>query len=412
MNDNTLHSSDNQPLNSGVMLFPSSAQEAQRFVEQIVRLGHDASHVLAGGIGAAINWSQVNPSPAVMLVDIDGDPLPLQSLSELFENCDPTCQIVTTGSRQDVDLYRTLLRNGVCDYLVKPVPFDLLAATLARAQGADQHEAHGVRNGRTIAITGASGGCGSSTVAAGLAQLLSEQRHTATAVVDFDRHNGDLALLLGYDGDAGLAGALNSNEIDSRFLQRSMGKINDRLHLLAQEPSYQIDPHLAVDHLLSLGGNLCRMFNQVIWDLPAGRPSGSMEVLAHAQTRIVLADMNVQDARNTHRLLREIGDESEGQHLLLVINPSRGNLASGVERQQFEEFVERRIDLVLPYVAQSLSNSLLTGPLRLSSAPAFQSTLLELADLACGHTPRKTSLQSGNIISRLKNVLGRSRSAA
>ncbi|VXD00670.1 Pilus assembly protein CpaE [Pseudomonas sp. 8Z] len=403
MNDTT------QTLNndsSNLMLFAATSEEAGRFGEQLQRLGQDASLACAGGIAAAIAWSRNNPPPQVLLVDIDGDAMPLQSLAELGAVCDPACHIVAIGSKQDVDLYRNLLHSGVFDYLAKPVTLDLLAATLGRAR-AGQATSHGARSGRTIAVSGASGGCGVSTVVAGLAQILSLDRHMASAVVDFDRHNGDQSLLLGYEGDAGLAGALSSGEIDSRLLQRAMGQINERLHLLAQAPTLRPEQNFSAEHLLFLGANLCHMFNQVIWDLPAGRPHGTLDVLAHAQTRILLTDLTVQDARNLHRLLREIGDESDGQHLLVVANAARGNQAGVVERSQFEDFIERRIDLQLPHAGSALAGSLLTGSLNLNGAPALQLALQDLADLATGHTPKRTTVATSNLLSRLKRVLNR-----
>ena len=404
MTDITLH--------HDLMLFAADAEQARHYGQHLTRLGRSAELAQPGGLAAAIDWSRRHPSPDILLVDIDGEDRPLRALAELSELCDPTCHIIVLGSKQDVDLYRSLLHSGIFDYLLKPVSLDLLADTLGRARGVGHSEPHGVRSGRTIAVTAAAGGRGTSTVVAGLGLLLSQQRHTATAVVDFDRSNGDQHLLLGYDGEAGLAGALTSSEIDSRLLQRAMGQINERLHLLAQTPQLRNDTALNVDHLLNLGGNLCQLFNQVIWDLPAGCPSGSLDVLSHAQTRILLTDLSVQDARNLHRLLREIGDESEGQQLLVVANGVRGSLDPVVEREQFEDFIERKVDLLLPNAGNSLAASLLTGPLTLDGAGAFHDRLLDLADLATGHTPKRSTAASSGLITRLRQVLNRQRPAA
>lgn len=408
MNDTSIQSQ----ATANLMLFAVDSEQAGHYGERLARLGLGAEQARTGGLAAAIAWSRGNPSPELLVVDLDDDPLPLQSLAELAEVCDPACHIVALGSKQDVDLYRSLLHGGVFDYLVKPVPLDLLAATLNRARTLGHSDPHGVRSGRTIAVTGASGGCGTSTVAAGLGLLLSQQRHTATAIVDFDRSNGDQNLLLGYDGEAGLAGALSSSEIDTRLLQRAMGQINERLHLLAQTPVLRADAALDREHLLNLGGNLCRLFNQVIWDLPASQPQGSLDVLAHAQTRIVITDLSVQDARNLHRLLREIGDESDGQQLLVVANAARGHASAVVEREQFEAFIERPIDLLLPHAAGALAGSLLSGPLRLDDAAGFKDALLDLADLATGHSPKRAASVSGSLLARLRQVLNRQRPAA
>lgn len=393
-----------------LLLFAANAEQARLYGEHLVRLGYPAECARSGGVSAAIKWTRAQPVPALLLVDLDDEALPLHAINELSQSCDPACQIIALGSRQDVNLYRTLLHHGLFDYLIKPVPLDQLADTLSRAAGSEQHLP--ARTGRTIAVTAASGGAGTSTVVSGLARLLSEQRHTHCAVVDFDRANGDQALLLGYEGEAGLAAVLGSEEIDTRFLQRSMGQINERLFLLAQEADLQTAPALDTDHLMNLGGNLCHMFNQVLWDLPAGRPAGALEVLANAQTRIILTDLTVQDARHTLRLLREIGDESSGQHLLLVVNPTRNAGAGLIDQAQFEAFVGRRIDLLLPHVGTVLSQSLLRGPLSLAGLPAFENALLDLADLACGRPPAKRSGAPLSIINRLKHALRRPRTAA
>ena len=409
MNDTSLNPGQTP---AHLMLFACDAEQAKHYGQHLQRLATSPEQARSGGLAAAIEWSRNNLSPELLVVDLDGDDLPLQSISELSEVCDPSCHIIAIGSQQDVDLYRSLLHSGIFDYLLKPVSLDLLANTLNRARNLGHGESHGIRSGRTIAVTGASGGCGCSTVVSGLGLLLSQQRHTATAIVDFDRSNGDQSLLLGYEGEAGLAGALASSELDTRLLQRAMGSINERLHLLAQTPLFSPSNLLDNQHLLHLGGNLCQLFNQVIWDLPASYPQGSLEVLAHAQTRILLTDLTVQNARNLHRLLREIGDESDGQQLLVVANAVRADATPVIATSQFEDFIERRIDLQLPHAGMALASSLLRGPLQLDAAPAFRDALLELADLATGHSPKPSSRTPSSLLTRLRQVLNRQRPAA
>ncbi|WP_207281856.1 hypothetical protein [Pseudomonas sp. FW300-N2F2] len=392
----------NQPL--APALFANTAEQAQALREQLQRLGLHNARTTHGGIGAAINWCATYQA-SVLLVDLDGETSPLQAIAELSALCDPGCPIIAMGSKQEINLYRALLDNGVLDYLAKPVTLDLLANTLERARDNVEPQRKGQgRTGRSIAVTGSAGGLGCSSVVAAMAQLLASERHTPVAVVDYDRSKGDQALLLGAAHDAGLASAMHSSEIDSRFLQRAMATVNPRLALLAQEPV--ADHYLAVntDQVLNLGASLCRLYNQVIWDLPAGHPQGSLEVLKHSETRILLTELTVQGARNCQRLLQDIGDESEGQQLLLVVNPAHGSHAT-VEVRQFEEFVGRRIDLTLPFAGHDLADSLLGGPLALERVPLFRQALLNLADLACGRAPAKAPSRS--LLRRVKGALNR-----
>ncbi|RLM21931.1 histidine kinase [Brenneria alni] len=351
--------------------------------DQLARLKQQEAPVMAGGIAAARQWCELNVPPRILLVDLDGTHWPLPELEALLNVCGPTSQVIATGKEQDVGLYRALLQAGVVDYLVKPFTLDLLAATLAKCEG-QQSGPEYARMGRTIAVVSASGGCGGSTVAMGLSRLLSGERHLPVALVDFDRRNGDQLLLQGQSEDAGLAAVLGTQELDTRLLQRAMLRVDTRLHLLAQKPELGEPAPVEVDNVLNLGGALCRMFNQVIWDLPSSYPTGALDVLTYADLRIIVTELTLQDARNIRRVLHEIGDESEGQRLLIVHNQSRFAGATPLNREQFEQFTGRKIDAVLPNAGHVLAQSLSLGALDTAVAPAFQQGLRQLADLVCG----------------------------
>jgi len=394
-----------------LLLYAASTADAELFGQYLQRLGLPAGLARTGGFAAALDGCREHSAPEVLVVDLDGQASPLQAVAELAAVCPPDCRLIALGSAHDLNLYRALLHNGVQDYLCKPVPLDQFANTLRRARDPHDSSRQGSRTGRTIAVTGVGGGRGASTVAASLGQLLAGQRHSSSAVVDFDRGRGDQALLLGHEGDAGLVAALGTAQIDSRFLERALARIDERLYLLAQQPDLRAADSFTSEHLLNLGASLCQLFNQVIWDLPAGRCHGALDVLEHADTRILLCDFSVQDARNCLRLLREIGDESNGQRLLLVGNQLRPGHLDLVERAQFEDFVGHKVDLVLPHAGSVLADSLLAGPLDLARAPALRQALLDLADLACGRTPASVPAPHGNLIVRLRQALGRRRAA-
>lgn len=382
------------------ILFAADATTAGELGNILHRLGRTDAQTMPGGCAAAIRWCRAQRA-SMVIVDLDGEAVPLRAVAELASHCDPTCRIIALGTKADIDLYRSLLHGGVFDYLQKPVRLDLLASVLERADGNASGDF--TRIGRSIAVTGCAGGLGTSVVAAGLAQILSDIRRMPVAMVDFDLRKGDQGLLLGVSGDAGLGATLVSREIDVHLLQRAMIAVNPRLKLLAQEPT-SVPVEIDGEHLLTLGATLCQLFNQVIWDLPAGHPVGAMHVLHHSEIRILLTDLSVQGARATQRLLADIGDESDGQQLLLVHNPSHG-AAPGLPREQFEDYVGRRLDLALPYMGNALNEGLLHGPLALKRCPALQQGLLDLADLAAGRKPQARS-ETG-LFGRLKQAIVR-----
>lgn len=384
----------------GTAVFMAEAADVTEFSALLRRLGNDDSKVMPGGCAAAIPWCS-HQRASVVIVDIDREPAPLATIADLATHCEPTCSIIALGSHTDIDLYRALLHGGVLDYLKKPVRLDLLATALERARNGVSSDS--ARLGRSIAVTACAGGLGASCVTAGLALLLSTDRHIPVAVVDFDRRKGEQGLLLGVDPAAGLEVALATRPIDPHLLERAMVRVNPRLKLLAQEPTWT-DLAADSDHLLTLGANLCQLLNQVIWDLPAGWPNGSLEVLRHAEIRVLLIELTLQSARTARQMLEKIGDESDGQRLLLVHNPSHGANGS-IPQAQFEEYVGRKIDFALPYAGNTLRDGLLHGPLDLERSPALRQGLLDLADLICGLKPRHAAHRG--LLGRLRQAIGR-----
>lgn len=378
---------DSEERRAELAAFVHSAAEADTLRDHLGRLKRDSVTVMPGGLAVAQQWCELNLPPRILLADLDDEHWPLPMLTALLALCGPTTQVIVTGSSQDVSLYRALLQLGVTEYLVKPYTLDLLAATLAKCGGQLMGPEY-ARMGRTVAIAGAGGGCGVSTLAMGLSQLLSQERHLPVALVDYDRRNGCQLLLSGQTEDAGLAAVLASQELDARLLQRAMLKVNARLHLLAQKPELGAPSPVEVDTVLNLGGSLCRMFNQVVWDLPSYFPAGALEVLTYADLRILVTELTLQDARNLRRILHEIGDESEGQRLLLVHNQSRFSGQPPLDRAQFEHIVGRAIDVTLPYADRALAQSLSLGAMNVAGAPGFQQGLRQLADLVSGVPPK------------------------
>ena len=394
-----------------------AAVELPAVGDLLQRLRRSTATLQAGGPIEAMAWCATHGSPEIMLVDISGLAQPLAALLELAAQAGPACRIVALGDRQDVDFYRQLLQGGIFDYLLKPPRMDLLADTLQRADDDRPLGLGGAaRSGRTVACIGCAGGLGTSTLVAALGQALAHRWQTPTVLVDFDRRKGDLPLLLGLEADAGLAALLDATSIDPRLLQRTLlgtghdpaSTTGQRLQLLAQRPSVEsaIDP----ERVLELGGALSQLFSLSLWDLPSHRPSGADEVLTHAEIRIVLTECSLQGARNTQRLLSEIGDESAGQRLLVVTSGARQSGHPVLEHAQLEDFIGRAIDCHLPQAGPVLAGSLLDGPLVAATAPAYALAVEQLGLRLLGRTVSATPVSG--LVGRLSRLFALTRRPA
>src|SRR5476651_2404121 len=138
-------------------------------------------HVVIGGIDEAIAYvTKLDRSPLFLLVDLHNSAMPLSDLARLSEVCEPSVQVVALGERNDVGLFRSLLKIGVRDYLVKPLTVELIRRTLNVSDG-KVSPVKRLRAGKTVAFTGSRGGVGVTTIALNVARHLAEDTHRRIA---------------------------------------------------------------------------------------------------------------------------------------------------------------------------------------------------------------------------------------
>ena len=118
-----------------------------------------------GGIPKAIQHLGVERSPETIIVDISGVEMPVSRVHDLVELCDPGITVIAIGDRNDVGLYRDLIQAGISEYIVKPVTAQLLAKALSPAPQAAGGSQISRKLGRLVAVVGARGGVGVTTLA-------------------------------------------------------------------------------------------------------------------------------------------------------------------------------------------------------------------------------------------------------
>ena len=379
----------------------------------LAHLGREAAVLAVGGPKEAADWCSKNPVPGLLIVDLSHSDFPVAELSELGLAAGPGTRIVALGSDDSTDLYRSLLKAGAFDYLVSPLTESRVADLISRSEGDEWlglPGAESVRVGETIAITGVSGGVGTSSLAALLGLAFAEELKLETVLVDYDRRKGDLALLLGLKADNGLSGVLSAAEIDYRLIERTLiakpaAEKNEkpRLKLLGQRPGAETP--VAPEELLQVGGMLCELFPASIWDIPSHRPAGSIELLTHADVSAIVLDFTVENIRAAKILLAELGTPQPGQRRFLIANHSRSARKSLLTKEQVEGFLGEKIALELPYAEGALQASVLEGALSAEKAPELKRAVSSLAALLLGRPEMKTA--SSGLLSGLLSRFSR-----
>ena len=130
------------------------------------------------------------------------------------------------GRVNDIVLYRDLIGRGVSEYLV--VPFAVLDFVRAISHLYTHAKAEPV--GRLIAVTGAKGGVGASTLAHNIAWSIAGRSTLPTVIVDLDLPFGTAGLDFNQDPPQGIAEAVFApDRLDSNLVDRLLSKCTDKL---------------------------------------------------------------------------------------------------------------------------------------------------------------------------------------
>jgi pilus assembly protein CpaE len=346
-----------------------------------------------GNIAKAIEYLSTNRSPQVLLIDLTGTELPATEIHRLSEVCEPHTMVIAIGERNDVGLYRDLVQAGVVDYLVKPMTRTLLHNVLQPMfHGADEPAGPLQQKvGKVVAVLGARGGVGTTTVATNLAWYLSHRRSSRVALVDLDLVHGDAGLLLDVKPAGGIREVLeNPQRIDNLFLDRVMTRFGDRLFVLAAEERVDQRVNIAPKALDTLLPMLRQQFHYVILDLPRTEIELREAAMDQAHMRILVADQTIRSIRDTHRFRPMLDAPKSGQRNLLVVNRVGEQGSGAIEFAALGKAAGLSVDARIPYHPRSVLAAANAGKVAATESGPFASAIEALAGEITGSSVHKS----------------------
>jgi pilus assembly protein CpaE len=257
-----------------------------------------------GGALAAVEAYKSAPTPNVVVVEApaDRDAL-LEQLEELAQYCDAGTKVVVLGKLNDIVLYRQLIARGVSEYLV--APFDVVDFVQAMSKLFSVPGAKPL--GRVIAVVGAKGGVGASTVAHNLAWSLASVTEMATIIADFDLAFGTAGLDYNQDPPQGIAEAVFAPErVDAVLVDRLLSKCGDHLSLLAAPATLDRVLDFAEASFDSLLDAMRASTPWVVLDVPHLWSGWARRTLVVADEVIVVASPDLANLRNAKNLIDNV----------------------------------------------------------------------------------------------------------
>jgi len=265
------------------------------------RLSRAHLKVQMGGIVAANEAYSSSPTPNVIVIETDGRGGEiLAGLDQLANVCDAGTRVVVIGRLNDVLLYRELIRRGVSDYLIAPVgAIDVVRSVCGLFSSPDAKPV-----GRVVAIIGAKGGVGASTIAHNLAWAVARDLKLDTVVTDLDLAFGTAGLDYNQDPPQGIADAVFSpDRIDSGFIERLLSKCADHLSLLAAPATLDRTYEFKEDSFDSILDNLRASVPCIVLDVPHQWTAWTKRLLISADDILVVAGPDLANLRNAKNLL-------------------------------------------------------------------------------------------------------------
>jgi pilus assembly protein CpaE len=338
-----------------------------------------------GGIAAAAEAYHNAPTPNVVMIESESrhDEL-LAGLDELAHVCDPGTRVIVVGRANDIGLYRELVRRGVSEYLMAPIGvLDLVRAVSSLFGAPDAKPV-----GQTIAVVGAKGGVGASTVAHNIAWSIARDMRLHSVVADLDLPFGTAGLDYNQDPPQGIADAVFSPErIDTAFVDRLLSKCTDNLSLLAAPATLERVYDFGTDAFEAIFDVLRGSVPFIVLDVPHVWSGWAKRTLIAADSILVVAGpdlANLRNAKNMIDLLRAGRPNDHRPHYCLnqVGMPKRPE----IKAEEFAKALEAEPAAVIPFEPQMFGTAANNGQMiaEISSGHRVAQTFRQLAQIVTG----------------------------
>jgi pilus assembly protein CpaE len=341
------------------------------------RLGKVHLTVQMGGVEAAIESYRTVPTPNVIILETEGRTDILAGLDELSTVCDPGTRVVVIGTTNDAAPYRELVRRGISDYVIGPVsPLDVVRSICSLFSASEA-----LPVGRIIAVVGAKGGVGASTVAHNVAWAIARDLALDSVVIDLDLAFGTAGLDYNQDPLQGVANAVFSpDRLDTAVMDRLLAKCTDHLSLLAAPATLDRVYDFGADAFDSIFDTLRMTTPCIVLDVPHQWSGWTKRVLVGADDILVVAEPDLANLRNTKNILNMLKTARPNDRApLYCLNQVRMPKRPEIDARGFTKTIESPPIASIPFDSRMFGTAANNGQM--------------IAEIAAGHRTTKMFVQ-------------------
>jgi pilus assembly protein CpaE len=341
--------------------------------------------------------AQTNPD--IGMVAIDADPHKALDLVTRLSAASPNCTVLVVSSSNDGNLILQALRAGAKEFLTQPMRIDDLVAALGRIN--DRRFGKGdnrPRGSQVIAVAGAIGGVGTTSLAVNLGCVLAQNPQNSVALIDLDLCLGDADVFLDTIPDYTLVDvAQNVTRLDFALLKRSLTKHSSGLYLLPRPVQLEDTSLITPDDLQRVIGLLKATFSHLVLDLSKGYTPLDLVALEMANDILLITQLDLPCLRNVVRLMMSFGNmEGLAGKVKIIVN--RVGLESGqITLKKAEETIGKEVFWQLPNDYHTMIEARNNGIPLIDSAPkaAITHAVISLSKALSGETAATPAEDTG-----------------
>jgi pilus assembly protein CpaE len=289
-----------------VLLVDPNRESRQTLLEEFDQLAEVwLAEICAAYPAAAGRVVEIHPDVTVVVADTD--PAAAAALISTVVKENPGAVVLSASSLHESATILSLIRAGSREFLTLPVDAGELLATLRRLTKREQ-PVKVVPSSRprsaVIAVTGAMGEVGCTTVAVNLATTLAKTSGEDVVLVDFELVFGSIDAQLDVFPENTLSEVVRTiDRLDLTLLKRMLTRHVSGLYVLARPNEIQEAAQLEPESLRQTLGLLREAFPIVVLDTSKALQDSDFLAFEMATTILVVTQFDPTAVRNTARLL-------------------------------------------------------------------------------------------------------------
>jgi pilus assembly protein CpaE len=282
-----------------ILIISDNPNSSLKLRHALAEQGHECPPTHVVSYDAALDGLQnMTAEPDLILLAVGSDRGRWESVLKAVRTFQ-RAKIVAIGPR-DPNLILAAIHEGIDDFLDESASLgQQLAKSLGRVAQAGNRR---TTQGQTVAVLSASGGTGTTTVAANLAVLLAET--AATALLDFDMYGGNAAAFFNLNPRHTIADLCrNTDKLDKNMLGQCLLQHPSGTRVLAA-PQADDEVEFATNEAVTRVFRLVRgSFGRIVVDLKDYHRECHRQVLQQSTAILIVSRLDFAAISNTSRLL-------------------------------------------------------------------------------------------------------------